>query len=182
MADYVDVVAIAAAAFFVVLAAALLVRYRQASERITESSELNHDLWRAMEDRLRKQDERILELMGRVEVLQARALTASQPSGFVIPRDIKPSQPVASLKLAPETKAATPPQGGLGDTEMTVVKLLGDGTKSTIEIKQVLGLSREHTARTMKALFDRGLVTRDDSEKPFVYQLTETGRRYLSQS
>jgi predicted transcriptional regulator len=39
---------------------------------------------------------------------------------------------------------------------------------------------REHTARMMESLFDKGLVTRDDSEKPFVYQLTEQGERYLS--
>lgn len=185
MSDYLDAATIAAVAFFVVLAAMLLIRYRQASERISASSDLGHDLWKALEDRLEKQDERILDLMGKVEVLQARFVSASQPPQRVMRRDAsdaRPSQPVAPVRAAAETRAATPAQGGMGDTEMTVIKLLGNGAKSTIDIKKVMNLSREHTARTMKALFDKGLVTRDDSEKPFVYQLTDEGRRYLSQS
>ena len=41
---------------------------------------------------------------------------------------------------------------------------------------------KERRARLTKALFDKGLVTRDDSEKPFVYQLTERGREYIGSS
>jgi CRP-like cAMP-binding protein len=179
MSDYLDVATIAVAAFFVVLAAMLLIRYRQVSERISASSDLGHDLWKALEDRLKKQDERVLDLMGRVEVLQARALAASQPSSFVAPRDVRPSQPVVSLRPASEPKAAARVQEALGGTEMKVVELLGDGAKSTREITKAIGLTREHTARIMKAFFDKGLVTRDDSAKPFVYQLTDKGRGYL---
>lgn len=165
-----------------VLAFVLLVRYRQISQQITSSSDLGHDLWKALEDRLQKQDERVLDLLGRVEVLQARLASAGLPSQSVTSRDVRQSQPVESVRPKAEAKAAAPIQGGLGDTEMTVVKLLSGGPKSTIEIKQAMDLSREHTARMMKALFDKGLVTRDDSAKPFVYQLTDEGRRRLSQS
>jgi len=47
-------------------------------------------------------------------------------------------------------------------------------------LTDVLKKSREHTARTMKGLFERGLVARNDSTKPFVYQLTEEGKHYVS--
>ena len=34
----------------------------------------------------------------------------------------------------------------------------------------------------MKQLYTRGLVVRNDRNKPYVYEVTEAGRRYLSNS
>jgi predicted transcriptional regulator len=31
----------------------------------------------------------------------------------------------------------------------------------------------------MKSLYERGLVIRDDANKPYTYQLTDEGRRYI---
>jgi predicted transcriptional regulator len=70
----------------------------------------------------------------------------------------------------------------LDETELSVIKLLSVKPRSSVEIKELIGKSREHAARLMKILFDSGLVSRNTSKKPFVYQLTETGRRYLSAS
>lgn len=181
MVDYVGLADVAIGSFFVVLALVLLARYRKASQRLSESAELNHDLWRAMEERLKKQDERIIDALARVEVLQARILSPP-PSPFqpVIARDVMPMQQVTQPKPLPMPKPAARVAIGLGETESKIVALLAQGTKSPIDIKEALDLSREHTARMMKALFDKGLVTRDDSAKPFVYQLTERGRSYLS--
>jgi hypothetical protein len=61
-------------ATFVFLSFALLFRYRQISKQITASNDLGKDLWAALEGRLTKQDERILDVMGRVEVIQSRVL------------------------------------------------------------------------------------------------------------
>lgn len=70
----------------------------------------------------------------------------------------------------------------LDETEMSVIKLLGTKPRTSVEIKELIETSREHAARLMKALFDAGVVTRNASKKPFVYELTEAGRRYLSAS
>ena len=70
----------------------------------------------------------------------------------------------------------------LDETEMSVIRLLGAKPRTSVEIKGLIEKSREHAARLMKVLFDAGLVTRDVSKKPFVYQLTDAGRRYLSAS
>ena len=67
----------------------------------------------------------------------------------------------------------------LDASEVAVLALIKDGPKNTRQLTDSLKLSREHTARMMKELFERGLVVRDDSSKPFVYQLTEEGRRRL---
>jgi CRP-like cAMP-binding protein len=179
MVDIVALTDFGLGAFFVVLAAFLLVRYQQASRRLSESAELNHDLWRAMEDRLKRQDERIVDLMARLEVVQARYVSGPQPR-VVIPRDIQPTQQVTYLQPPREQRSVVRVQPEADGTQKAIIKLLEGGAKSTIEVKTAMGLSREHTARMLKLLFNSGLVTRDDSAKPFVYQLTDKGRNFLS--
>lgn len=173
--------ALASSVFFVIVSFGLLLRYRQVSQKVNASTDLGHDLWEALEQRLRKQDERILDMMGKFEVIQSRVSERLAPS---VP------QPTSKLTSIEERSAVTtetyviPVQRKspvvLDDTEMSVVKLLNAKPRSSVEIKELIGKSREHAARMMKMLFDSGLVTRDDSKKPFIYQLTETGRRHLS--
>ncbi len=178
--DYGEVAALALAGFFVVLAFVLLVRYREISQQITSSSDLGRDLWQALETRLRKQDERVLEMMSKLDAIQSRSAALRQfPSATFRSPDVEelgnlPNQEPRGVV------ANTPRRGPLDSTEMAVVQLLGERPRTSIEIKALIGKSREHTARMLKALFEGGFVTRDDSNKPFVYQLTDAGKRYLS--
>jgi len=237
-----------AAAFFVVLAFGLLFRYRQVSQKLTASTDLGKDLWGALDLRLNKQDERILDMMGRVEVIQSRALqkpeagvlSNSQGVGALLSdkvvaasdttgqsrkstsQDVTSHEPVngevsrlveqrlthqdtqinemvrrlesiqSLLEVerrepqAPPVRTtpipARPPSAPVGPTERLVVEMLAENPRTSVEIRQRFNISREHSARLLKALFDRGLVLRNDSSKPFVYEITDAGRRYLSAS
>jgi hypothetical protein len=191
MDDLVTYALLASSFFFAAISVGLLFRYRQVSQRISASSDLGRDLWQALEQRMKKQDERILDMMGRFEVLQARAL--APPTAFVPPAPLispPPAQPVAQPEeetrdvtelhhVAPQPKSQPESPIELDKTQVSALKLLSQKPMSTIEIKKALDLSREHTARFMKGLFDKGLVNRDDSEKPFVYRLTDEGKKYL---
>ena len=173
---------LASSAFFVVLAFGLLIRYRQVSQRIASSNDLGKDLWEALEARLRKQDERILDVMGRMEVIQSRMTSKVEVLRPSV-QDRVPVTPRTEPVTVTESRNLSPPLERnfvLDETEKTVMGLLKEKSRSSVEIKELLGKSREHAARLMKGLFDRGLVSRNDSNKPFVYALTETGRRYLS--
>ncbi len=181
MDDFVTYALLSASVFFIVLAFGLLARYRQVSQKITVSTDMGRDLWQALDQRLKKQDERILDMMGRFEVAQSHVMERPAPSVPVVAP--------ASPRVQRETVAVEEPQlaitqrkvaASLDPTQVTVIKLLGGKPRSSVEIKELAGKSREHTARLMKSLFDRGLVTRDVSQRPFVYQLTDAGRRYLS--
>jgi hypothetical protein len=194
---------LAASAFFVALSFGLLLRYRQVSQRITTSSDMGRDLWQALEQRMKKQDERILDMMGRLEVIQSRVLTIPAV------REPTPSVPVPSpapldsalmegskgvtesgavtqrAESQPESRAGS--QGSraaarpveLDETQLTAIRLLTESPRNTRQLTDALEKSREHTARIMKGLFEMGLVRRNDSTKPFVYQLTDEGRRHL---
>jgi len=181
MADLESAVAIALGGFFVALSIFLLAKYRLVSQRITSSSDLGRELWSALEGRLRKQDERILDMMGKVDAMQSRSVASG-----VLPRAAPPPLVVERAYVPrslepPRTEVAARGQTALESTERAVVQLLGLGPRTSVEIKEMIGRSREHTARLMKTLFDRGLVTRDVTKRPFVYQLTDEARRYISQ-
>ena len=200
--DLVTAILLATAVFFVVLAFGLLVRYRQVSQRITSSSDLGRDLWQALEQRMKKQDERILDVMGRLEVVQSRVLASAaaqapaSPSSIPAPApqpqppqeivtDVTPPTPqVQRPESQPESQASHTlgREVQLDETQLKVIGLLAEGPKNTRQLTDAIGLSREHTARLMKGLFDGGIVTRSDATKPFVYQLTDQGRQHLPSS
>ncbi len=197
--DAVTLALLASAAFFVALAFGLLLRYRQVSQRITASSDLGHDLWSALEQRMRKQDERILDMYGRLEVVQSRVLAATAPHELPPIAPTPPATPPPAKqeeKPAPVTELShavqqpepvtesqvsqlVSPEHQLDETQLAAVKLLAEAPKNTRQITDALKKSREHTARVMKELFEWGLVQRNDTTKPFVYQLTDQGKRYL---
>ena len=60
----------------------------------------------------------------------------------------------------------------LTDTEITVLEMLSkEGPKTAPEIKERVSLSREHTARLMKKLYEEGYLEREAGKIPFRYSI-----------
>ncbi|MEM2994620.1 MAG: MarR family transcriptional regulator [Candidatus Bathyarchaeia archaeon] len=60
----------------------------------------------------------------------------------------------------------------LTETELAVLEMLAsEGPKTAPEIKDRIKLSREHTARLMKKLYEGGYLERDTSKIPFKYNV-----------
>jgi DNA-binding MarR family transcriptional regulator len=58
----------------------------------------------------------------------------------------------------------------LTETELAVLELLvAEGAKTAPDIKERVKLSREHTARLMKKLYEEGYLERDTGKIPFKY-------------
>jgi DNA-binding HxlR family transcriptional regulator len=261
MVDVITVSLLATSAFFVVLSISLLFRYRQVSNQIVASNDLGKDLWTALESRLKKQDERILDMMGRVEVIQSRVvqqLTSSNElqseakkqgpvdsenqallHGLVdqqqVGNDITLRRPeishiTSSGDVDPSAASAFEAQLRLQDSHVldliaridllqsrlntnelqsppsprpipitreprdtaqvreyaekvsgkVLLEMLLEKPRTSVEIRERFGITREHAARVLKDLFDRGLVVRNDKHKPFVYELTEMGRQSIA--
>ena len=258
MDDLVTLAILTASVFLAVLGVGLLVRYRQLSVRINSSSDLGRDLWAALEARLKKQDERVLDVMARLEVIQARVLGRPEPMetsvSLTVPHQKAPkvspstqskeeegtrpsagpgagADTVAGPRIeeeasrdASQTTSQTPSSldarmnkqderlaeimGKLDAIQSRVVEgvirtqstrpspgrvqgrtaekvperdlfaVLKERSRTSVEIKDRFDITREHAARVLKDLFERGLVIRNDSRKPFVYELTDEGRRY----
>jgi predicted transcriptional regulator len=59
-------------------------------------------------------------------------------------------------------------------TEIHALKILAtEGAKTSKELHGRVGRSREHFARLMKKLYERGYVDRDTSKTPFVYAIND---------
>jgi chromosome segregation ATPase len=68
----------------------------------------------------------------------------------------------------------------LTDTEMAVLETLSkEGPKTAPEIKERVKLSREHTARVMKKLYEEGYVERETGKIPFRYSLKKEMEQLL---
>lgn len=62
----------------------------------------------------------------------------------------------------------------LTETELSVLEMLAsEGPKTAPEIKERIRLSREHTARLMKKLYEGGYLERDTNKIPFKYHVKE---------
>jgi DNA-binding transcriptional ArsR family regulator len=65
------------------------------------------------------------------------------------------------------------------DTVSSILKLLSQSPMTAREIQIKTKKTREHTSRLMKRLYNESLVTRDIDSKPFLYKITDEGRRLL---
>jgi chromosome segregation ATPase len=68
----------------------------------------------------------------------------------------------------------------LTDTELSVLEMLvTEGSKTAPQIKDQVNLSREHTARLMKKLYEEGYVERETGKIPFRYSAKKEMEKVL---
>ena len=181
MDDYVIAIAAGVIVAAVVVLASFLSRYSKLVQDAERSTRLAKDVWDSVNSRFSVVDTRIIDLMVKTEVMSSRSglQATSQPHAFSVPQGGAAS--VTSKASEPLRSAV--PQVTLAEgteTETKVLRLLVGGPRTSAQIKEEVGRSREHTARLMKAMFDRGLVVRNDRNKPYVYEITDSGRSYVA--
>lgn len=102
----------------------------------------------------------------------------------IVEEHVKHSTVVSDAKIEAvipirREKALSP----LTETEVSVLDMLAsEGPKTAPEIKERIKLSREHTARLMKKLYEEGYLDRDTSRIPFRYSVKEEMRRLLKRT
>jgi hypothetical protein len=184
--DYVIAASAAVIVAAVVILATLLYRYQKLVEEADKSSRLAKDVWDSVNSRFSVVDARIIDLMAKTEVLSSKLGSPQQMSQpRVIPQPSTtavPTRAAAPSQIPRMAAPASPPvQFAEGtEAEARVLRFLLEGPRTSAQIKEEVGRSREHTARMLKALFDRGLVIRNDRNKPYVYEITDTGRSYVA--
>lgn len=92
---------------------------------------------------------------------------------------VSPEANVEAVIPIKRDKALAPLTG----TELTALEMLAaEGPKTAPEIKEKLKLSREHTARLMKKLYDSGYLERDTGKIPFKYSVKKEMENLLKKS
>jgi len=71
----------------------------------------------------------------------------------------------------------------LTDTEIAVLEMLSrEGSKTAPEIKERVRLSREHTARLMKKLYEEGYLEREAGKIPFRYSIKKEMEKLMQKT
>ena len=109
---------------------------------------------------------KLLQVDGRLNSVEAVVKGLKKPSPRTPTRPVFPKPPSPVQEEVSFTN--------LNPTEMEVLRLLYvSGPKTASEVREVIGRSREHTARLMKKLYLEGYVERDAEAIPFTYKLSE---------
>jgi len=86
------------------------------------------------------------------------------------------SEPVIPIRRDKAMSALT-------DTEVIVLEMLSaEGPKTAPEIKDRVQLSREHTARLMKKLYEKGYLERETGKIPYRYSVKEEMKKFLNKA
>jgi DNA-binding transcriptional ArsR family regulator len=119
--------------------------------------------------RVSRLEGRIVDLQVRLDILETQVVRSNSV--------VKASEPkvekvgfVTSHKDSDITKSEI----CLGDFELAILKCIKEGVKTPLEVRKVVGRSREHVARALKQLYELGLVDRKGG-RPFVYSLSDKG-------
>jgi chromosome segregation ATPase len=92
-----------------------------------------------------------------------------------IPREDKAESIMPVMPIKREKAMAS-----LTDTEISVLEMLvSEGPKTAPEIKERVHLSREHTARLMKKLYEGGYLERETGKIPFRYSVKKEMEKFL---
>ena len=71
----------------------------------------------------------------------------------------------------------------LTETELIVLETLAiEGFKTTSDIRNKIKLSREHTARLMKKLYEKGYLERETGKIPFRYSIKTEMKKFLAKA
>jgi DNA-binding MarR family transcriptional regulator len=96
---------------------------------------------------------------------------------------------IQKFTVAPEISEAVMPikrdkaMAALTDTEIEVLEMLSsEGPKTAPEIKDRVKLSREHTARLMKKLYEEGYLEREVGKIPFRYSIKKEMEKLLKKT
>jgi CTP-dependent riboflavin kinase len=71
----------------------------------------------------------------------------------------------------------------LTETELRVLEIIADaGEKTAPEIKDLIKLTREHSARLVKKLYEEGYLERNTAKTPYAYRVKEEMLKFLKKT
>jgi CRP-like cAMP-binding protein len=117
-------------------------------------------------------------LKNKITGLEARIEEQVQKLSEIPEIKSDPGLAVMSIPVMPIKRDKA--MASLTETEVAVLEFLSaQGPKTAPEIKEKVGLSREHTARLMKKLYEEGYLERETGRLPFKYSVKKEMEKLL---
>ena len=129
-----------------------------------------------MSTRLDEIDKKVCDAVASQETLAAKVSSIEEQARQF---STMPEAKIEAVIPIKREKALAP----LTETEISVLEMLAsEGSKTAPEIKERVKLSREHTARLMKKLYEEGYSERDTRKIPFKYSVKKEMERILKKT
>jgi len=141
-----------------------------------------------MKERLNKFNEKTSKLTSETSIIENRVQNINDSSQVLKKRIEKLEEKMTKLTEIPEIKRETvipirreKAMAAITETEIIVLEVLSkEGGKTAPEIKNRINLSREHTARLMKKLYEKGYLERETGKIPFIYNIKKEMQNILN--
>jgi len=129
-----------------------------------------------MQAKLDEVDKKTRDIVASQETLTTKVSSLEEQAQKLL---MVPEASVEAVIPIKREKALAP----LTETELAVLEMLAaEGPKTAPEIKDRIKLSREHTARLMKKLYEEGYLERDSSKIPFKYGVKKEMEKLLKKT
>ena len=133
-------------------------------------------------------DGKYSELETKISLIENKIQNFDEPNQMLKNRIENLEEKIIKLTEIPEIKRETvipirreKAMSAITETEVRVLELLSkEGAKTAPEIKNRIKLSREHTARLMKKLYEKGYLERETGKIPFKYKIKEEMENILN--
>jgi len=126
--------------------------------------------------RIDEVDQRVRDIVTSQEAFTMRILSLEEHAKKL---SVLPEPNIEAVIPIKRDKALAP----LTETELAALEMLAaEGPKTAPEIRWRIRLSREHTARLMKKLYEEGYLERDPSKIPFKYSVKKEMERLLKKT
>ena len=141
-----------------------------------------------MKEHLNNFNEKTSKFTSKTSIIENRVQNIDDSSQVLKKRIEKLEEKLTKLTEIPEIKRETvipirreKAMAAITETEIIVLELLSkEGGKTAPEIKNRINLSREHTARLMKKLYEKGYLERETGKIPFIYNIKKEMENILN--
>lgn len=177
MAEY-DIIIITIATMLIILSGYIIYNIiRQSKQKLPR--EEDYQVIKAVVTEFKNREEninkKITELMIKVDLLEKRMMPFKE--GYeIIPKKVEEGAVVKTLPSY-EKKEITTTIPSIGEIELSILRIISSGPKTSREVQTKIGKSREHTARLLKELYEKGYLLRESKGKYFIYSISESGKK-----
>ena len=133
---------------------------------------------------------KIAEVLSKIAEVDSKTRSIEATQQTLKTKITEVEEQVQKLSVVPEIRSEPvipirrdKAMAALTDTEVTVLEMLSaEGSKTAPEIKDRVRLSREHTARLMKKLYEKGYLERETGKIPFRYSVKKEMKKFLKKA
>lgn len=159
--------------FTIIILSYYLISIKRVKYEINESSDIVNIIISELKYRLSNQDKKIIDQDVKIDILELKInklLRQDMNKLYNNKNDFNLNERLKHV-ISPRNKISQDITK-LNKTEKIILDNLVNKEYTANELQNIINKTREHTSRLLKNLYNKNIITRDESDKPYIYRLT----------